>query len=229
MDITKHKLLLEKARFKHKIFTIVFCLAVALVFWIFNALSHDNSTIIDYPVVMHLDEKAYIYKPPLEKTVKVAVSGYGWTLLSRSLGFKNDPVFLYPSMVTNQKISSNDNIYPLIKEKINDIKVLQIIDDSVKFDFEKRKTKHVYLKLDRSKLSLPSKINIDGNISIDPAFIICNGGEKSINKLPDSIYFSLPNQFIEKDFNDFVDINYHPSSDISLAYNSVKVSFQISK
>lgn len=53
--------------------------------------------------------------------------------------------------------------------------------------------------------------------------------KKNIMLLPDTISFSLPNAYVEKNFNDDIDINYRPSREITLTYNKVNVKFSISK
>lgn len=229
MENSKNNTNANNILLRAKFLTIFACLFIALIFWIFNALSHDNATTIDYPVEIELDSQKYTIHGSTKKNIKVVVSGYGWTLLSRSLGIGNSPILLFPSALQNNKIDVQNRVLPILKERIKDIKIVQIMEDSLHFDIEKRITKKVYLKLDKSKLSLPSNAKIDGKIKIQPSFVVCNGSEKNILTLPDSIFFSLPDQFIENNYTDFVDINYRPFADISLNYSKVKVSFLISK
>lgn len=219
----------EPTKIRTKLTTVVSCLFVTLVFWIFNALSHDNTTIINYPIHLEVDNKNFISKESNKKKIKVEVSGYGWTLLRRSFGVGNVPIVLYPKNLINNKLSVQTVVMPMLKDKINDIKIIQVLDDTLLFYIAKRKVKKVFLKLDTKKISLPSKSIIDGKVNISPNFIVCSGIENNINLIPDSIYFSIPDEYIENKYSNNVEIKYRPFSDISLEYNTVKVDFLISK
>ncbi len=219
----------DSIKLRSKIITIFGCLLVSFIFWIFNALSHDNATTISYPIELELDNQKFINYSSSKKNIKIAVSGYGWTLLSRSLGIGNTPILFFPNALENNKIDVQTKILPILKDRIKDLKIIQVMEDYVYFDVQKKNSKQIYLKLDVSKLTLPTSSKISSKIEINPAYIVCNGPEKQINALPDSIFFTIPDQFIEKNFSDMVDINYRPAADITLAYNNVKVNFSISK
>lgn len=215
--------------FSTKMLNIFACLSIALIFWVFNALSHDYSTVVKYPVRLIIDADKYISSGSLNKDVSVAVSGYGWSILAHSFGIQNQPILLSANDLSLQKIATEATLLPQLRSILPDIKILNIIEDTISFDIDHRESKRVFLTLDKSKISLPQGVKIDGFVQIIPAFIICNGARKNINNLPDTISFSLPNTFIEKNYNEEVEINYRPSREITLAYNTVKVKFAIAK
>lgn len=212
-----------------KISNIVVCLSIASVFWVFNALSHDYSAVVKYPVRLIINPDKYISNGSLTKDISVAVSGYGWSILTHSFGFRNQPLLISTKDLDADQVDTEASLLPQLRNSLSDVKVLNIIEDSLRFEVDYKESKKVYLKLDKAKLSLPNGTYIKNKPQIFPGFIICNGARKSIKSLPDTINFSLPNVFIETNFNDNVEINYRPSRDITLAYNTVKVSFSLAK
>lgn len=215
--------------FSTKVLNIFACLSIALIFWVFNALSHDYSTVVKYPVQLVIDADKYISSGSLNKDISVAVSGYGWAILSHTFGLQSQPLLLSANDLSSKKISTETTLLPQLRSILSDVKILNIIEDTISFDIDHRESKRIFLMLDRSKISLPHGFKINGDVKIIPEFIICNGARKNINSLPDTISFSLPNAFVEKDFNDEVEINYRPSREVKLAYNTVKVKFALAK
>lgn len=215
-----------EGRKRTQIITFSLCFAIAFVFWIFNALSNDYTTVIKYPVKLLYNKKSMILSESAFKKIDIAVTGYGWKLLSLSLGFDHEPIVLTTDDLNHENMIFSSALFYKAKQTLSDVKVNQVLSEVVFYDVDKLESKSIKLALDTRKISIPAGKKIK-ELEISPSNIICKGPKNMIEKLPDSITFSIPDKFIEKDFNEIVEINYHPSRSVSTSENSVKVSFKL--
>lgn len=170
--------------------------------------------------------KKIIPLQPVSKKVDLAVTGYGWTLLSLTLGLEVKPIIVTLRDLNEENTIFSKSLYTKSKEVLNRIRVNQVLNDFLYFDIDKIATKKIQLKLDTKKLSLADKKSITKPL-ISPSYIECSGPQTFVSTLPDTIQFSIPDTFIESDFSDLVQIDYKPSQFVTLSSNEVFVSFKV--
>jgi len=226
VEVKTKKPFFFEGRKRTRLITFSVCFVIASIFWIFNALSSDYSTTINYPAKLVYNKNEIVSMQPNFKKVELAVTGYGWTLLSLTLGLDLAPIVVTPSDLNEENMIYSSALMLKSKYMLKDIKVNQVITDSLHFDIDKVETKKLILKLDTKRLSLPSGKTIT-KPKIEPGFITCTGPRKVIFTLPDTISFAIPDGFIEKGFKDKVRISYKPSQYIKLSDSEVMVSFKI--
>ena len=215
--------------FRQKLVTIIFCLFIASLFWILNALNNDYATIISYPLRFEYDKDKIKPLKEIPKSVDVSVNGYGWYLLMYTLGFNSDPIVVKPENLNANSFITSRSVLAMLKEKIPNVRINNFINDTLWFNYESIVTKNIFLKLDKGKLNLPRGATLVGHVRVIPSFITCSGPESVITTLPDSVYFSIPNTFVESDFDEMVEINYRPSPEVTRNIDQVRVSFNIKK
>ncbi|MFN0049056.1 MAG: hypothetical protein ACKVOU_08050 [Cytophagales bacterium] len=211
---------------RRKIITIALCLFVTTVFWFFNALNNDYSTVIKYPVKLVFDANDYTVERHSDKYVKLSATGYGWYLLYYSLGFGITPINVSLHQFVDKKYISDDKLLELAKIQLQNIEINRVVSDTFKIEAQTKERKKFFLKLDKQSLHIPKGKSIE-NIVVEPAYLTCTGPKNELIALPDYISFALPDTFIEKDFNALVPIYYHPSKNIKQDIANVKVSFRL--
>jgi hypothetical protein len=226
MEEKRSKPFFFEGRKRTRIITFSVCLLTAFVFWIFNALSNDYTTEINYPVKLHYNKNKIISLKSPQQQVSLAVTGYGWTLLSLTFGLDVDPILITPEDLNKEHTINSHALLEKSQDVLNDIRVNQVLSDFLYFDIDKLDSKTLMLKLDRRKLSLPAGKSIT-KPEIEPSSIVCSGPKNIISTLPDTISFSIPDSFIENNYDEIVKIHYKPSQYITLSDNDVRVRFNI--
>lgn len=165
---------------KRKVSVFLSCLFISVFSWLFFALSNSY--------VYEVNSKLNFTNPPLNKayhplqddTVTLKVRGSGWQLLFSKLKSKLKIVD-----VSLQPLNSGH--YVTISKQLNDIntqfesnqKVISVTPDTLFFDFTKRITKRVPIKL-LSKLSFEKAYGISGPVILDPATVIITGAAEDL-------------------------------------------------
>lgn len=215
------------SRNRDRLITATVCLLISAIFWVFNALNKDYNTSIVFPIKLEYDKSKYLITKPLSKSVKLAVSGYGWYLFSYSLGINQRPIkIIYDPNYDG--VVNEDAIVEAAKSTYPNIKISQLVGEKLLFSVDTLSTKNIHLKLDEQKLNIPNGRKITSDISIEPAFFQCSGPKEEIQNLPDTVTFSLQDRVIESEFEDKIEINYHPSPSIKSKSIKVKVAFKVS-
>lgn len=221
-----HKQARIKGRRRQKLLTIFACLVIAMVFWFFNALNNDYAAIIRYPVKVIYDKEKYTLNADSDKHIKISATGYGWYLLYYSLGLGVEPIEVPIDFIQNKGFVPENKLLELAKANLDNVDVNAIVSDTFKVDAQPLSKKKFFLKLDTKKISLPRGKTI-ANVVVNPGYIVCKGPFSQLNHLPDTIYFSIPNKYIETDFNEKVAVSYHPSTQVVQDISRVNVSFSV--
>jgi hypothetical protein len=211
---------------RRKIITIALCLFVTTVFWFFNALNNDYSTVIKYPVKVVFDASDYSIERHSDKYVKLSATGYGWYLLYYSLGIGTTPINVSLHQFVDKKYISDQKLLELAKIQLQNIEINRVVSDTFKIEAQARDKKKFFLQLDVQSLHIPKGKYVE-NIVVEPSYITCTGPRSELLSLPDSISFTLPDTFIEKDFSAIVPVYYHPTKNIKQDIANVKVTFKL--
>ena len=73
---------------------LVFCLCAAVLFWLLSALNKEHTAEVALPIRISYDESRFVAVRPLPEKVRVNVTGNGWDLLIKSLGYDTEPVVI---------------------------------------------------------------------------------------------------------------------------------------
>jgi hypothetical protein len=116
---------------------------------------------------------------------------------------------------------------PSVTEQLEDIRVNYILDDTLFFDFDRRVTKQIALRVDSANVSLAENYRITSPISLEPTFITLEGPAALVGKLPDEIYIDLPNEDIDEEYNETLPVDYIQNSLITADQARVRVRFAV--
>ncbi|MCP3660143.1 MAG: hypothetical protein GY830_07495 [Bacteroidetes bacterium] len=109
------------------------CMGIAILFWLLNALGHDYTSQLDYPIKI-------IYKLPAKKRkrinktpnkVKIEVNGKGWDLLK--FKFKKPPsIKIVVGRYRSRSYFTNYELRKAFKKKIDNFTVNKVITRNIK-------------------------------------------------------------------------------------------------
>ncbi|MBI9067400.1 MAG: hypothetical protein JEZ09_08920 [Salinivirgaceae bacterium] len=185
-------------RIDQKILTYMVFVGIATIFWFFNKLGNDFTTTIDYPVRYANMPKNKVLVNELPKNLHLNVNSFGYKLLIYKLSPAPYPVVInledYIKQINNPNIKQFQLNTRYAREEINkqmpnDIEVLDILPDTISFQFANILEKKVPVKANVS-LDFDQQCMLDGLISFIPDSIIVKG--------PHTILDTLSGVFIKK-------------------------------
>ena len=177
----------KEQKLNQKILTFIFFLALAFLLWLLNALDHNYSTNISFPI-------KYIHFQPNEEMVgnipselNINVNGHGYALLKNIIGANSHPIILRVMSLNFIEIDSAKS-YVLtrnLKESIqrqlgSDISINYILPDTLLFTFSP---------------IVHKKVAIEPIIDVEYEQQYMSGGD--IISQPDSIIISGPQAVID--------------------------------
>jgi len=188
-----------KELFSHKVFQridrkllvyLVF-VVIASIFWLLNELSNDYTSTLKYPVRFTNLPKNKILVSDLPKNLNLNVNAYGFTLLRYKLSPAAYPVIINMERVNNNlnnpaikqyKLQSRYLRESINKQMPNNIEVLDILPDTILFEFANIINKKIAIK-PRVSLKFDEQCMLNGNISFTPDSITVSGPNNILDTL----------------------------------------------
>lgn len=106
---------------------MLFCISIAVLFRVFNALSKDYTTVIQYPVNFTIEDKKLTFKEEPPKKIPIEFTGRGWALLRHQLRLYTSPVELPVARVARRGRVSHTRLYTLLSQHFQDLRVNKVL------------------------------------------------------------------------------------------------------
>lgn len=159
----------------------VFCLLIAALFWLFNALSGLHENVI-YVHLNYSIAKDKINTTKLPETAGIQVVSSGWQLL-KELFFKRSLSIDLVNYSEHNILLTNDNSNLFSGELPGDFKIIHISPDTLNLEFDELIRKKIPVTLSFSSFKRNDYI-ID-SIKINPDSIIITGAKSSVENIID--------------------------------------------
>lgn len=179
---------------------ILVCFLVAFTFWVFHSLNTEHTTNLDFPIELEYnsDKVAVIDAPP--KYISVNVSGYGWNLLSKSLGFRLKTIKIPVNFPLQTTYLTASSLLPAVTQDIKELKVNHLLEDSIFFRLDTIIMASVPVLVNHKQIKLPNNVRISSSIRTSPDSVHIVGPSSVID---DSKYkFGVPIKYNFKAPND---------------------------
>jgi hypothetical protein len=206
---------------------LTFCVIAAATFWFFNAMNHDYTIDVFYPIEIKYDESKVIPTSPIPEKIKINVTGYGWDILFKYLGLKTKPIVYTPSNLPKRKQVSADQLTPIIVSQISDIRFNYMIRDTLFFKFDYLKQKKVRVTVDTASIKLSPSYKITTPIVINPEYIIIQGAASALAKIPNTVKIELNKTDISENFEEGIKIPEQGFQSLEVLNKEVKVRFGV--
>ena len=207
---------------------VALCLVAATVFWFFNALNKEHTATISFPIEFQYDQTVFIPAKALPQNILLNITGSGWDLLRKSLGFKTTPLLVTLGRPVETLKIPPATILPIAAAQLGETRINHVASDTLFVSIEPRKTKKIKLVTNTKQLRFKEGFGISSTIVILPDSVLAEGPSGTLTKIPDSIQLEFPSIIISENTKEELDIS-PPKEMITLSPNTAIVMFEVSK
>jgi hypothetical protein len=192
---------------------VVLCIFAATVFWFFNALNKTYTTNIKFPLTFDYDQEKFVPRKALPSTVRINVTGNGWTLFRRSSGLKIPPLEIPLERPIDTKKIIGSTLPAYFANQLDGLEINYVLTDTIYVDLEPKTGRWITLSLDTSQLSLKPGFGLASYVSILPDSIYIEGPKPVINDIKEPVNIVVGFKNIDEHFMEDVEIRL-PSADV---------------
>lgn len=203
------------------------CFVAATVFWFFNALNKDYSTNLRFKVNFEFDRDRYIPVDPLPAAVFMNVSGNGWDLLRKSLGFNLPDMNIQLDRPTEVKKIVGSTLPALLAGQLGNLQINHVVTDTLYLSLDPKETKKVKVVVDPSRFSFETGFGRLSPIVVLPDSIELNGPRSIVNKMADSLVLDIEESGITNNFREEVEVKLADIDRIKRNPATVEVIFEV--
>jgi hypothetical protein len=182
----------EKVELYKRLLIFSFFLVVSSIFWLLMELSKEYTTNISFPVIYKNLPQNKIISGQLPRQLDIAVHSYGFKLL-QNLTFGNElPIVVDVADFTRKTDKHHKSIkyflninkiqYQISRQLSNELKIVDIKPDSLKFQVEEYLLKKVPVRAD-IRYSLEKQFMLKGKIRFVPDSVMVSGPEKLMDTI----------------------------------------------
>ena len=206
---------------------ILLCFMAGIVFWLFNALNKNYTTNITVPVAIDYDTEKYVAVEKLPDEVRINLSGVGWTIFRRSIGF-NTPDLVIPIEQPNlvRKIVGS-SLPSIFSSQLGDLQINYMITDTLYLHVERIINKQFDLAINVDSLKLKQEFELIEEISITPDSVIIQGPQNLVLELTNPLYLKIQKENIDKDFDDRILIGRQLNQMLKTNPDYVNIKFRV--
>lgn len=208
---------------------VVLCIFAATVFWFFNALNKNYSTNINFALAFEYDQDRFIPMTSLPSTVRMNVTGSGWDLFRRSLGFKVPPLVIPLERPAEVSKIVGTTLPAIFAGQLERLTINFIITDTVRIQLEEKTRKKFNVKIDSVQQYIDSDFGLVNEPRVNPDTVWLEGPHSVISELPETLILSLPQTDIRRNFNEDIELQLEQRNLITRDPQKINVSFDVEK
>lgn len=208
---------------------VVLCFIAATVFWFFNALNKEHTATVAYPIQFRFDHTAFVATKTLPEKVQLNITGTGWDLLRKSVGFKLQPLRMdlgQPSGVL--KIGPN-SVLSLASTQLQGTKINFIANDTLQIAIEPRKQRKVKLFINQKRLRFELGFGQSSEIKFSPDSVSMDGPASVISQLGDSVLVSMPPARLSQNVRTEIKLQGSIANSVVFTPGTISVRFEVSE
>jgi hypothetical protein len=206
---------------------VALCLIAATVFWFFNALNKEHTATISYPLAFKYDQARFISVKNMPEQVSLNITGSGWDLLRKSLGFKIIPLQISLEKPSETQKIPPATILPLALAQLGQTKINHVASDTLFLQIESRRTKKVKLAVSRRQLRFELGFGLASAIKIIPDSAVVEGPVSLIKNLSDTLLIPFPPGRISQNIKTEIDLNTNGKPAVTVLPAMATVSFAV--
>lgn len=206
---------------------VVLCIFAATVFWFFNALNKNYSTNLSFPVEFDYDQDHYVPVKPLPATVRMNVTGSGWDLFRRSLGFKVPPLVVPLEKPADIRRIVGTTLPATFAGQLERLKINFVITDTIRVHIEEKARRKLSIRLDSAQQFIDPRYGLTDEPKLTPDTVWVEGPKQLIATLPQVWQLVLPQRNLHKDFKEEIELNFENRNLLHAQPRIVNVSLSI--
>lgn len=207
---------------------IAFCVFIAVVFWVFNALNRNFTTQINCPIKITYDKNVIM---PVDKVkpsyLRMTVSSFGWSLVRKGFLTNLSPIEMKVTSIPSNSYIKASDFTPILADKLEGIKINSLEDDSINLNLRYIAEKRVPIRVDSLNLHLASGFKLNGHIHVDPQVVVFRGPQESMIDIPDTLNIKIATKNIDAFHEEKVKIHHLHDKFLSVDKKKIMVSFDV--
>lgn len=207
---------------------VALCLVAATVFWFFNALNKEHTATISFPIDFKYNESVFMPVKTLPKSVFINITGIGWDLLRKSVGFKVQPLQISLDRPSEIKKLPPNSVLALATAQFGQLKINHVASDTLEISIDRRKSKKVKLFVTKDQFRFDPKFGRSSKITISPDSVLLSGPTSILNQFPDSLQIQFIDEVIDEDVNKEGDIILPIEDGVTMNTETARVRFRVS-
>ena len=185
---------------------VTFCFITALVFWFFNALNKDYSTNIRLGINFQFDRERFVPVSPLPNEVFMNVSGNGWDIMRKSLGFNLPEMNIPLERPTEVRKIVGSTLPTLLDGQMGNLRINHVVTDTLYVAVDPKENRRIKVTVDPDQFLFAGRFGRLSPIVVLPDSISIEGPKSLVDKVPDAIALDLMEEKINKDFRKEVEV-----------------------
>lgn len=165
------------------------CFLIAATFWFFQAMSKDHTSVISFDLEVRYDQRLLVETSPPSETLKLNVSGYGWNLFFKKLGFSKSTLFINAAECPRLDFFEGSKVAKMLSDQLEEVQINYVVTDTIFLNLDHSASKEIRLDIDRSKLEEGVVFNSD--IDISPNIVHVSGPQQLLDQLSDPLLISV--------------------------------------
>ena len=205
------------------------CLVATISIWLLNAMNRYHLADVYYPIVFKYDHQELMLDSDEQKMIEFHAYGLGWDLLKLKLNWFVDPIEINLKSKKRYKYLLTSDIRPYLEDKLPVVEIRYFSSDTIFTGLDKVKKERFKIYVDRDYSFLDEDYKIDGNIRINPEYIIATGPASIMDTMSHKILLKLSEKNISDAYKETISISKSTNSQIKYNTNKVEVSFNVTK
>lgn len=192
-------------------------------------MNRDHLADVSYPIVFKYDNQELMQESEEHTKISFHAYGLGWDLLKLKLNWFVDPIEIEIKNKKKFRYVLSSDIRPYLEDKLPIVEIRYFLSDTLYTGLDKVKKEKMKIYLDRDPDFLAEDYKIDGNIRINPEYIMATGPASILDTMSHKILIQLSDNNISDAYKEEVRIPQPLSSQVKYSTEKVEVSFNVTK
>lgn len=168
---------------KRRVISLFACLLLAIAAWLFMALNNKYEYTAKTVLIYKNFPQKRAFHPSQSDTVDLKVEGTGWQLLFARLRVNPQSISVSLNQLNRRDyVVLSDQLYGINKQLESSQKIISVKPDTLYFDFTKRSTKKVNIRLVQ-KIDFVKQYGISNDIKLTPQEVTVTGPIEELQKI----------------------------------------------
>ena len=205
------------------------CLLATIFIWLLNSMNRDHSADVSYPIIFKYDNQELMQKSKEHATISFHAYGLGWDLLKLRLNWFVDPIVIDITNKKKYRYLLSADIKPYLEDKLPIVEIRYFLSDTLYTGLDKVKKDKMKIYLDRDQTFLAEDYKIDGNVRINPEYIMATGPASILDTMSHKIVIKLTENNITEAYKEEISIPKPLNTQVKYGTEKVEVSFNVTK
>jgi hypothetical protein len=207
---------------------VALCFAAAAIFWLFNSFNKNYATNIRFPLHFDYVQGKFIPLADLPQHISINVSGNGWDLFRKSVGFQLPQLSIQLPRPTEIKKIVASSLKPMFSEQLGaGLQINYIVIDTLRLQIDELDTHKFKLVADVSQISFRDGYGRTSPVVILPDSVKLQGAKSLLHQLPDSIVIVMPKANLDEPLRKTIEISIPNAEVIERSPEEASVMFEV--